>query len=316
MARARQAAHNAPAVIPPQGRLTLTTATPVMTADAANQTTIYYTPYVGDRVPLYNGTEWENKLFTELSIAMAASANWAANSNFDVFVYNDAGTLRLVTGAAWTNDTTRAEALVRTNGIWLNNASFTGRYGASSTVSISASRATYVGTIRTTSSAGTTTWELGGAAAGGDPGLLYVWNCYNRAKARVANRDSTDSWSYGTAAYRSLNNSTSNRVSFVRGLNEDVVTALMSYGMLSPSGASIVIGFGIDSTTTQESLSVTGFANGYPAYATGFAIYSGVPSAGFHYLQAIEYSQAASATLLGDGGTTFSQFGIAFDGMF
>lgn len=47
MARARQAAHNAPAVIPPQGRLTLTTGTPVMTAEAAAQTTIYYTPYVG-----------------------------------------------------------------------------------------------------------------------------------------------------------------------------------------------------------------------------------------------------------------------------
>lgn len=107
MARARQAAHNAPAVIPPQGRLTLTAATPVMTAEAANQTTIYYTPYVGDLCPIYNGSTWNNTQFAELSIAMAASANWAANTNYDLFVANDAGTLRLVTGPAWSSATAR-----------------------------------------------------------------------------------------------------------------------------------------------------------------------------------------------------------------
>ena len=44
--------------ITPQGRLTLTTQRPVMTTDVVLATTIYYTPYVGGRVPLYNGTSF------------------------------------------------------------------------------------------------------------------------------------------------------------------------------------------------------------------------------------------------------------------
>lgn len=301
----------------PQGRLTLTTATPVMTAEAAAQTTVYYTPYVGSIVPIYSGT-WANTQFSELSIAMAGSANWAANSNFDLFVYNDAGTLRLVTGAAWTNDTTRAEALVRTNGIWLNNASFTGRYGASSTVSIAASRATYVGTMRTTGSTGTTTWELGGSASGGDPGLLYLWNCHNRVPVVVQVRDDANSWTYNSATFRSVNNSTSNRVSFLNGLNETGVMAFYN-GVNTPEAASsTTVGLGLDTTSATSGLT---FYNGNASVAGGgTAEYFGLPGLGHHYLQAVESDNSGGvgtgAAFYGDAGTTLIQTGIGFQGTF
>ena len=45
-----------PAVDPPQGRLTLVTATPVMTANETAKATIYYDCYTGKYVPVYNGT--------------------------------------------------------------------------------------------------------------------------------------------------------------------------------------------------------------------------------------------------------------------
>lgn len=317
MARARQAAHNAPAVVPPQGRLTLVTGEPVMTSEQASKTTIYYTPYVGDRVPLYNGTEWENKLFSELSIAMAASANWATDKNFDVFVYNDAGTLRLVTGAAWTNDTTRAEALVRTNGIWLNNASFTGRYGASSTVSIAASRATYVGTIRT-SAAGTTTWEIGGAAANGDQIRLFLWNCYNRVAATYACRDTTNSWTDAAGTWGALNASNTNRATFVRGLNEDGVWGDLSITVAPPVGNNAAVGVGLDSTAAVWTNSSCGVANASGAVnaAADSCAYSGLPGLGLHYIQAIQFSVAATATFYGDAGVTYFQEALTFNGMF
>src|SRR5689334_1222868 len=41
-----------PVETPPQGRLTLTSNTPVMTADATGQGTIYYTPYQGNQLPV------------------------------------------------------------------------------------------------------------------------------------------------------------------------------------------------------------------------------------------------------------------------
>ena len=40
----------------PQGRLTLQTGTPVMTTTQSAKTTIFYTPYVGNKTPIYDGT--------------------------------------------------------------------------------------------------------------------------------------------------------------------------------------------------------------------------------------------------------------------
>jgi hypothetical protein len=323
MARARQASHNAPAVIPPQGRLTLTTATPVMTAEAANQTTIYYTPYVGDRVPLYNGTEWENKLFSELSIAMAASANWAADSNFDLFVANDGGTIRLVTGPAWTSGTARGTGagtteLERKNGIWTNKVSMTGRYGASSTMTVDANEGTYVGTFRTTGSTGTTTWELGGLADGGNPIVLLLWNMYNRVPVKAVNNDTTDNWTYTTLTLRKKNDNANNQVQIVQGLNEPVEVKNIALFLNSSAAVSSYTPIALDSltvaATTQINIVNTATST---AYGAGFAMFSDYPGLGYHYFQALEQSNASGVqTFYGDNGGGYVQSGMTFSGMF
>src|SRR4029077_13511856 len=53
----------------PQGRLTLATATPVMTTTQAAKTTIYYTPYVGNLVPIYGGSSFTMTTCAEISVA-------------------------------------------------------------------------------------------------------------------------------------------------------------------------------------------------------------------------------------------------------
>lgn len=94
------------AAIQPQGRVTLTTGTPWMTTTATAQTTVYYTPAVGNVVPIYDGTNWGFKTFTELSQATTDSTKSPAAastySNYDVFVWSDSGTLRATRGPAWT----------------------------------------------------------------------------------------------------------------------------------------------------------------------------------------------------------------------
>jgi hypothetical protein len=135
---------------PPQGRMTLLTATPVMISTQSAKTTIYYTPHVGDMIPLYDGTSMVPTQFSELSIATTDTtknpAAIGASKVNDWFVWNDNGTLRLSHGPDWTNDTTRSTgtALVRVNGIWLNNASITNGPAAT--------RGTYVGTTRSNAS--------------------------------------------------------------------------------------------------------------------------------------------------------------------
>ena len=138
----------------PQGRLTLQAATPVMTTTQSAKTTIFYTPYVGDQIGLYNGTAMVPTTFTELNNVTTASSTGkagpaavAASSVYDLFVWSNAGTPTLTRGPAWTNDTTRSAgtALVRVAGIYLNNAAITNGPAAS--------RGTYVGTVRSNASA-------------------------------------------------------------------------------------------------------------------------------------------------------------------
>lgn len=94
----------------PQGRLTLTSGVPVLAAGVTAATTIYYTPYIGDRVPIYDGTKWVSREFTELSLALdndSGHTGYQQSDNlYDLFVVNDAGTLRLGTGPAWTKAAT------------------------------------------------------------------------------------------------------------------------------------------------------------------------------------------------------------------
>jgi hypothetical protein len=97
---------------PPCGRLTLTTGLPVTTADVtgASATTLYYAPYGGcNQIDLFDGTTWARNAFAQISIAVPATTS----QMYDVFAYDNAGVVALEL-TAWTNDTTRATALVDT----------------------------------------------------------------------------------------------------------------------------------------------------------------------------------------------------------
>lgn len=302
----------------PGGRLTLATGVPVMATEQAAKTVIYYTPYIGDSVFLYDGTGWVARTFTELSINLAASANWAADKNFDVYVVDDGGTLRLVTGAAWTDGTTRAESLTMVNGFYTNNASMTGRYGASSTMTVAANRGLYVGTFRASAN-GTTTWELGGSAAGGDPVVLYVWNAFHRVGVRAQVFDSTSSWTYATATIRAANaghasGGVNNRASYVCGLAEDSVAASYCNFPSAAGGVSAQIGIGVSSTSAfTGTMAYSASATSSENEMTGS--YCGTPGIGYRYLQAVERASGATITFYGLNSGIF-QTGLSFDGRF
>lgn len=89
----------------PGGRLTLTSNTPIMTADALSQTTIYYTPYIGAYIPLYDGQTFLPYEFAQLSQTTTdttkSPAAVVSEACYDMFVWNDAGTLRCTRGPAW-----------------------------------------------------------------------------------------------------------------------------------------------------------------------------------------------------------------------
>jgi hypothetical protein len=293
---------------PPGGRLTLTSGTPVLQVETLG-TTVYYTPYAGLYLPIWNGTDWEVFTFLEMSQTLAdttkSPAATVANKNYDLFAWNDAGTLRISRGPAWTDDTTRAAGLFRVGGVLLNIPAITN--GPAS------ARGTYLGTIRT-NAANQVEWDPGGIGAGGDDAVFGIWNMDNRVNVGALISDTTDSWTLAAAATRAANNSNGMRVSFINGQHEESYRATFRAMFATAAGNIAAIGVGFD---------ITGFFSGQIASQiaaseteTGAGGHTTQPAAGWHFFQAIESSQGSgSATFYGDNGTpAFVQNGLEFEG--
>lgn len=260
-----------------EGRLTLTSGTPITTSDVTAATTIYFTPYKGNRVSLYDGSAWQIHTFTELSLSLSGLA---ADSSYDIFLYNNSGTLTL-TALAWTNRTTRATALALQNGVYCQTASLTRRY---------------LGTFSTTGTIGQT-----------EDSLLrrYLWNYYNRTPRALLVTESADSWTYSTTSYRSLNNNTNNRVQFVIGVNEEMVT-LRHYMTTITQG--VFPGIALDATNANNA-QIRGLTAVAAVAQFSLSEYRNYPGIGYHYLQLTERGNGSTATIYGDAGLTDFQMG-------
>lgn len=310
---------NAAAFIVPGGRLTLTSATPVLASDVTGAATVYYTPYLHNRVPLWNGTQWILTKVDEVSQALSdntkSPAAAATSSLYDMFVWNDSGTVRCTRGPAWSSGTARGTGagtteLERVDGFYLNKVAISNGPAAN--------RGLYVGTIATNASTQLAMMLLPSAAAGGSANRLDVWNMYNRVDVASVCRDSTDTWTYTLATLRAANNNNNNRILFVRGLNEDCADAnYRAYFNTSNDGTVAVVGIGLDSTTAIASGSSPGNslrgASGGGDPISIVANYSGYPGLGQHYVQALEYAEASgTATWYGDNAApTITQMALS-----
>lgn len=268
------------------GRLTTESGVPVSTSDRTAQGTIYYTPFIGAQVALYNGSAWSISSFTERSLALSSLTS---GKNYDVFLYDNGGTLTLILGPAWSTDTTRGTGvgtteITRQDGVWVNAQNISG--GPNATLG------RYLGTIRTT---GTATTEDSAAKR-------FVWNAQNRVGRPMFAVDTTNSWTYSTATWRQANATATNQIEFVRGLAEDPVTArVLSTSSSSSSSSGHANGIGLDRTNGNDA-QIFHFVN-INQVAAHAANYSGFPGLGYHFMAWVEISVAVGTTTwYGDNG--------------
>lgn len=258
-----------PSVPPPQGRLTLTSATPVLTSGVTAGTSLYYTPYVGNLVPIYNGASMVPTAFSELTLSLVSSH--AANTIYDVFVFSKSGVLTLVTGPAWTNSSAATGArgsgsstteLTRIGGMYVNAVAMSARNG-STTYNVGANLATYLGSILIDGSAGQLTCHT----AFGQSRKWGVWNAYNQQQIFLIAGATGDYTSNTTTGWRAANASTANSLQTFVGLPGIAVKVSRKVNMYSSSGnASPMIGIGLNSTSSP-----TGLVAGNYTGATGSA---------------------------------------------
>lgn len=263
------------------GRLTLTTGLAVTIADVLAAVTLYFTPFGGKYISLYDGsTNWNLIAFAELSIAVPATTN----QMYDVFVFNNSGTATLEL-LAWTNDTTRATALVLQDGVLVKTGATTRRY---------------VGSFRTTAVSGQT-----------EDSVLnrYVWNFYNRRDRLLERFESTTTWTYASTTIHQANAAAANQVNFIIGVSEDIVEGRLNAMGSSQDTVDGVAAFGLDSTSTfaadqliaQAHLTTNATGN-IIGRASLTSIYRGFPGIGKHSLMWNEMATSGTASFYAAGG--------------
>lgn len=256
-------------------RLTLTTAVPVTTADVTGANTIYCTPYKGNQIGLFDGTNWNIRTSAQFSLELVGLTS---GKPYDVFCYDDAGTPKLEF-LVWTNDTTRATALAYQDGILVKSGATTRRY---------------LGTFYTT---GTTTTELSAQ-------FCYLRNFYNRVPRDLRRIETTASWTSTDVNFHLANTSATNKVHFVNCSADDylIVGMLGVYQNNTVQTGGAVMSIGLDSESAESAntsrvLMSTTAANSYlPLTAT----YSGYPGVGKHYLSWLELTpEVGTSTFYG-----------------
>lgn len=298
--------NGAQVVSAPMGRLTLSSTLPVLTADLTAQAALYYLPYAGNYIPIYNGTN-----FVTYQIPAGMTMNLDSNSGhtgyqqstklFDVFVFSNAGTPQLCTGPAWTNSTTRASAISQVNGIWVNTSSQALKVDNSSfSGTLAANQGTYVGTMYATANGQTGVAFKPSAAAGGSNNIIGIWNSYNRVAAKAVERDSSGGWTTTSTSWQGLDNSASNRISLVDGLGVTPIKAHL--GVMAGNSTIAALSFiGIDLNSISNtpnigngSAGATGtLANNYTALNVEEGFY---PSLGFNFYQSMQIVTSGTAT--------------------
>lgn len=255
-----------------EGRLTLTTGVPVTTSDVTAAETLYFTPYKGSCIAVYDGTNWQRYTFTQLSIDVPD-----VTGMHDVFIYDNSGTLTLEV-LVWTNDTTRATALTTQDGVLVKTGALTRRY---------------LGSFYSTTA--------GNGQIEDSYTNRYLWNYYNRVRRPMRNNVGGN-WNYTTATWRAASGSaTGTQVNFCVGVSEEPVSGLVKVAVAnSTAGVYFGVAIGLDTVIgpgdQMEAYSLVAGREQVHTVHLGGANGSTYPGVGRHFLAWSEYSQASGTT--------------------
>lgn len=262
-----------------EGRLTLSTGVPVPNSDIVSSSLVFFTPYGGNRVALYvPGYGWRHYTFSELSLDISA---FGAATNYDIFLYDNAGVLTL-SATAWSNATLRATSLSTQDGVLCKSGALNYRY---------------LGTIRT----------FGAGTCRDTKRSRLIYNFYNRVMRPIVATEvgATASWTQAVAGTLYWNNNAANVIEILGGLDEDVVF-LHFIQSVSHSGAQLTnVGFGVDSVIPTVSVGTRWFMANHGSVES---VYFASPGLGFHNFFMLQYTAAATATFYGDY-TSFTKSG-------
>lgn len=244
-----------------QGRLTTESGVPISTTDrtGTNASVIYFTPLDGNKVSLYSGSEWVEHSFTERSLALSGLTTDAV---YDIFLYDNSGTLTLELSTAWTNNTTRATDLVLQDGILVKSGETTRRY---------------LGTFKAVNATQTKDTEVS----------RWLANYYNVVQRLMRSEASNGSYSYGSTTTRQINADSAMAVNFVVARRLLVYCEVFNGSNFGATG--FTLGMGLD-TTTAFTVSFRNVSGSYFQHKIDSYL-AAVP--GYHYIAGLENTDSS-----------------------
>ena len=262
------------ASLPCEGRISVATSNPVAEGTGG---TVYYAPYIGNRIALYDGSVWNIRKFAETPYAMSSLT---PSVPFDLFARDNAGVLALE-AVQWTSATARAADPVRFDGVLVKSGDATRRY---------------LGTVMIDGSRNTADNDL----------KRYIFNYYNRIRRSVRVWETTPSWPY-TLGLRYANGNAGNRIEVMVGIAGEASIDLTANGISWQSNTSVArmtaIGEDAIAVTAGSLTGIASFSGSATWGVSSTAHLNKVPGIGFHFYAWCEASEAAGTTTwLGNAG--------------
>jgi hypothetical protein len=241
------------------GRLTTQSGVPITTSDRVSQGTLYFTPYQGNKIALYDGSIWQLYNYSELSLSLASVV---AGYNYDVWIYPNSGTPTLEL-SIWANDGNRVDGVWFQDGVYVKVADPSRRY-------IGVIRGTGAGVIEDSST------------------KRFVNNFYNRTERAFLKVD-TNAHSYDGPA-RLFNGDSSNIFEWVTSdlIN---VSACIECEVTSATASAGACGLGFDSYTIAYSY--TDNQKATTAKLPGVVFEQGLD--GYHFISILEDTQTSGS---------------------
>jgi hypothetical protein len=220
------------------------------TADYTARTSVYVFPYGGgDTYQQWTGSKFLPQVFVSqtLSLYYSGGSGHASGSVYDIYLWMDGTTQRVVTGPAWASTTSRGTgagtAEIETlNGVNVNKVSMTVRNGAT-TYTMPARYGTVIGSI-CPSANGQVSWSQTNRG---------ISNMYNQEDVIIrscpgyANDNANTTWSVTSSVFTKANGGTGSDLKFVLCKPQQVLVSI--YAMMTVQVYAL-IGIGFDSGTS------------------------------------------------------------------
>jgi hypothetical protein len=254
-----------------KGRLSVSTTQPISISSSGNNNNVYFIPFNGNYIHLYENSKWTQYIFSSVSVSMTGTT---ADTAYDVFLYSASGSV-ISEIVAWTDTSTRATELAWQDG-------YPVKTGATSRL--------YVGSFLTNS-----TIRIDDLF-----NKRGVYNYFNRVP-RAIRLNKNSSHSYITEEFRYYNNDATSRIELFLGTTDHYINAyytqLLSSGV--PSGNPLrymKFGIGADSSSAvttegKDCWQETTTNNIY--YHSSFYLHNfRFSTVGAHYISMLEYGNA------------------------